>query len=138
MIAPQVGMPVLYFPAQDDILRCSYTGRPLSATIASVNTDQSGRWSANLSVLDAIGENWIRPAVLLLQGSGNQNELHGVDGGFCEFPEWFRRLMGDDKPEPARITAPWPKLIEEPMPASAPAAPTPCSDPRCAVCARLR
>lgn len=78
-IQPQAGMPVLFHPhASAEGLNC---GQPLAATITHV-------WSetmVNLQVLDMYGHTYPMSSVPL-------GESHAL-GRWCEFPEWFVRLM---------------------------------------------
>ena len=87
---PEVSMPVLYFPSAKDNFG---GGKSLAATIASVLTDQSGYWSCSLTVSDASGLVWNRVGVPFHAGTGNGDTIYGVSGGFCEFPQWFIKLM---------------------------------------------
>lgn len=88
IMKPELGMPVIYHPHGDDHFG---TGL-LAATISRVWGDEC----VNLMIVDGSGLVQSRASVLLWHGA--DGEVPPTGGRWCQFPNWFLRLMSPPLP----------------------------------------
>lgn len=88
IITPEVGMPALYHPHDDDHFGA---GKPLAAVITRVLPLPGSTLSVNLAIFDGAGLVQNRQNVLFW--AAEDGDVPPVGGRWCHLPNWFVRVM---------------------------------------------